>query len=110
MPIIVLEGRLQWRTTIQRWRFSPERVQENETVLGLYKPSRPDDRRAMELSNYFRQRHFEPGWAYEGDVSSKMNAAYQPVYDDDGRYFRIQDRPDNLVLIVQKRGYPTNFA
>jgi len=110
MPIMVLDGRLQWFTKIQRWRFLPEKVNENEAPLGLHKPSRLDDKRSVELSAYFQQRQFQPGWAYEGDVPSKMNAAYQPVYDDDGRYFRIQDRPDNLALIVQRPGYPPHLA
>ncbi|MGB2678508.1 MAG: DUF4062 domain-containing protein [Candidatus Acidiferrum sp.] len=105
-PILLLDGRLQWLTTIQRWRFFPEDVGTG-TPLGLHKPSRLDDKRAIELTDYFRKREFQPGWAYEGDAPSKINAAYQPVYDDDGRYFRIPDRPDNLVLIVQRPSYPT---
>jgi hypothetical protein len=61
IPIMVLDGRLQWFTKIQRWRFLPERVRENEAPLGLHKPSRPDDKRAAELSAYFQQRQFQPG-------------------------------------------------
>ena len=110
IPILMLNGRLQWFTKIQRWRFLAEKVRDDEAPLGLHKPSRLDDKRAAELSAYFQQRQFQPGWVYEGDVPIKMNAAFQPVYDDDGRYFRIQDRPDNLVLVVQKPGWPTRFA
>jgi hypothetical protein len=103
--VLLLDGRLQWITTIQRWRFFPEKT-ELTAPLGLYKRSRLDDKRAQELSNYFRERGWQPGWAFEGDVPSKINASYQPFYDDDGRYFKVPDHPDNLVLIVQRAGYP----
>jgi hypothetical protein len=102
-PVLTLDGRLQWVTTIQRWRFFPEK-HERLSPLGLYKPSTTNDRRAVELCNRFRAQGFEPGWTYEAEVPSKLSATYQPVYDDDGLYFRIADRPDNLVLIIQRAG------
>lgn len=105
-PVLLLDGRLQWVTTIQRWRFFPEKP-ELTAPLGLHKLSRLDDKRAQELSNAFRDRGWNPGWTYEGDVPSKINAAYQLFYDDDGRYFKIPDHPDNLVLIVKRPGYPS---
>lgn len=100
-PVLPLDGRLQWVTTIQRWRFFPEKY-DRASPLGLYKPSTLNDKRAEELCNQFRAKGFEPGWTYESEAPSKLGANYQPVYDDDGLYFRIADRPDNLVLIIHR--------
>ena len=101
-PILVLDGRLQWVSRIERWRFFPEKP-EADSPLGFAKPSTLQDPRATELVAELRTRGYEPGWATEVEVPSKQSPGYQVVYDDDGRYFRIADRPHGLVLIA-KRG------
>jgi hypothetical protein len=109
LPILVLRGRVQWITTIQRWRFRPEEA-DLDSLLGIHMDTTTNDPRALTITEQLRKQNFEPGWAYEHEVPGKINAAYQPVYDDDGRYFRVLDRPHNLVLIVQHRGWPTMQA
>jgi len=71
----------------------------------IHKDTTMDDPRAKENSSV--SRISRGGWAYEQEVPGKINAAYQPVYDADGRYFRCLDRPHNLVLIVKRPGWPT---
>lgn len=105
-PILVLHGRLQWITTIQRWRFRQEEP-DGDSLLGIHKDTTTSDPRAKEIVEQLRKHDFQAGWAYEHEVPGKINAAYQPVYDEDGRYFRCIDRPHNLVLIVQRPGWPT---
>jgi hypothetical protein len=105
-PILVLKGRIQWITTIQRWRFRPEET-DADSHLGIHKDTTIDDPRAREITERLRRQNFEPGWTYENEVPGKINANYQPVYDEDGRYFRVLDRPHNLVLIVKRPGWPT---
>lgn len=104
-PILVLNGRIQWITTIQRWRFCQEDA-DPDSILGVHKDTTPNDNRAKEICERLRKQDFQPGWAYEHEVPGKINASYQPVYDDDGRYFRSLDRPYNLVLVVQRPGWP----
>jgi hypothetical protein len=106
MPVIMLNGRLQWVTTIQRWRFFPEGIDKAD-FLGLAKPSTQQDKHANEVANALRRWQFVPGWAHAKDVPGQISAAYQPVYDNDGKYFRAPDRPYDQILIVQRHGYPT---
>lgn len=105
LPILLLNGRMQWITTIQRWRFRQEEA-DADSLLGIHKDTTQSDARAKEICEHLRRQDFQPGWAYEREVPGKINATFQPVYDDDGRYFRVLDRPDNLVLIVQRPGWP----
>ena len=106
LPVVMLGGRLQWITTIQRWRFFTEGIDKAD-FLGLAKPSTQQDKHAIEVGNALRGWQFEPGWAHAKDVPGQISAAYQPVYDDDGKYFRAPDRPYDQILIVQRPGYPT---
>jgi len=76
------------------------------SLLGIHKDTTTSDERAKAICEQLRKQSFQPGWAYEHEVPGKINATYQPVYDDDGRYFRCIDRPHNLVLIVQRPGWP----
>ena len=62
-----------------------------------------NDPRATELITELRRKGYEPGWAHELEIPGKQNPAYQVVYDDDGRYFRIADRVRDLALIAQRR-------
>ena len=100
-PLVVLDGRLQWVSRIQRWRFFPEKPEPN-SPLGFSKPSTLQDPRAMELVAELRKRGYEPGWADELEVPSKQNPSYQVIYDDDGCYFRIADSIRSLVLIARR--------
>ena len=104
-PVVMLNGRLQWVTTIQRWRFFTEGIDKAD-FLGLAKPSAQNDKHANEVANALRRLKFEPGWVHAKDVPGQISAAYQPVYDDDGKYFRAPDRPYDQILIVQRHGYP----
>jgi hypothetical protein len=106
-PILVLQGRLQWITTIQRWRFRQEEA-DPDSLLGIHKDTTINDLRAKEIIEQLGKQNFQAGWTYEPEVPGKINASYQPVYDDDGRYFRCLDRPHNLVLIVKRQGWPTS--
>jgi hypothetical protein len=101
-PTLLLEGRLQWVTTIQRWRFLPE-TPETGTTLGFCKQSGTNDPRVLELCDQFRAKGFEPGWAAESELPGRLSADFQLVYDDDGLYFRIPDRLQTLALVVKRQ-------
>lgn len=101
-PTLILDGRVQYVSTIQRWRFFPE-TPDPASPLGFSKPSTLQDPRAMELVTELRKRGYEPGWADELEVPSKQNPEYQVVYDEDGCCFRIADPIRSLILIAQRR-------
>jgi len=100
-PTLLLDGRLQWVTTIQRWRFFPEKPETGST-LGFFKASTLNDPRAVDLCEEFRSKGFEPGWAAESELPGKLTSDFQMVYDEDGLYFRIPDRLQSLALIVRR--------
>jgi hypothetical protein len=108
-PILVLKGRIQWISRIQRWRFRQEEP-GSDSLLGIHKDTTQSDPTAEEICEHLRRQDFQPGWVYEHEVPGRINVAFQPVYDDEGRYFRVLDRPHNLVLIVQRPGWPTAQA
>jgi hypothetical protein len=109
LPILLLSGRIQWMTMIQRWRFRQEES-DSDSLLGIHKDTTQNDARAKEICEHLRKQDFQAGWAYEHEVPGKIDATYQPVYDEDGRYFRVLDRPYNLVLIVKRPGWPRTQA
>ena len=100
-PTLLLDGRLQYLSTIERWRFFPERP-DPASPLGFSRPSTLQDPRAMEVAAQLRTKGYEPGWADELEVPSKQNSDYQVVYDEDGCCFRIADPVRSLILIVQR--------
>jgi len=99
-PVLVLDGRLQWLSTIQRWRFFPEKP-DAASPLGFSKPSVTSDPTAARLCAELQRKGFTMGWAAEAEIPGKQNGAYQVVYDDDGRYFKIEDRVRDLALVAQ---------
>jgi Domain of unknown function (DUF4062) len=90
MPSLILDGRLQWVSTIERWRFFPEKPEER-SALGFSKLSTPQDPHAETLANKLRSKGYQPGWAAEVEVPSKQSPSYQVVYDEDGHFFRIAE-------------------
>ena|SRR5215470_15425971 len=88
---------------------SARRKWTRKALLGMPKDTATNDPRALEIIEHLRKQNFEAGWTYEQEVPAKISAVYQPVYDDEGRYFRVLDRLHNLVLIVKRPGWPSDM-
>lgn len=101
-PVLRLEGRLQWVTPSESWRFFEEKP-EPDSVLGFHKPSHLHDPTATTITNQNREKGYEPGWASEVDLPGREGTDLEIVYDEDGRYFRIPDPHRSLILIRKRR-------
>lgn len=101
-PVLLLEGRLQWVTPSESWRFFEEKP-EPDSVLGFHKPSHLHDPAANTITNQIREKGYEPGWASEVDLPGREGTEFETVYDEDGRYFRIPDPYRSLILIRKRR-------
>jgi hypothetical protein len=99
-PVLVLDGRLQWLSMIQRWRFFPEKPGA-DSPLGFSKPSGTSDPSVARLCAELQRKGYTMGWAAEVEIPGKQNGAFQVVYDDDGHYFKIADRVRDLALVAQ---------
>lgn len=97
---ILLDGRLQWVTTTQRWKYF-EGKPDPGLPFGFSKPSSLNDPYANEIINRCQDRGFEFGWAHYVKLTTRSAEGWEIVYDDDGRYFCISDTPYDLVLIAK---------
>lgn len=97
-PALILDGRLQWITPTESWRFFRD-PPKPDCLFGFPKPSSLEDPRAKILCNKIRERGWQPGWASERGLTDQLGESYEIVYDEDGLYFRIEDIPSSLILI-----------
>jgi hypothetical protein len=72
LPILLLNGRMQWITTTRRWRFRQEEA-DPDSLLGIHKDTTQSDARVKEICEHLRKQDFQPGWAYEHEVPSQFS-------------------------------------
>jgi hypothetical protein len=97
---LLIEGRLQWLTTKQRWKFFETKPEAN-SPYGFPKPSSLNDPRAREVIRFCEGNGRQTGWVRWNKVAMRLAEGWTIVYDDDGKYFCIADRLEDLVLIAK---------
>jgi hypothetical protein len=81
IPTVVLNGRLQWITVPEIWRFFPEKPLPNDTAgLGFGK-ERPRNDPGV-------PPHIAPhcGWSLPHNIAARLREGSAVFYDEDGRY------------------------
>lgn len=98
-PTLVLNGRLQWLTMPEKWKFFPEPLASDEHRLwGFGKPSSIQDRRVKEITNAMKYRGFGMAWCAESNLGSRLGITLEIVYDDDGYFFKMSTVPEPQIL------------
>ena len=98
IPYLQLDGRLQWLTLAQSWRFFPESPLPHDE-LGLGRSSDDHDLVIAKLQSRGDQIRF----ADRGKIASHMSNGYEVVYDDQGFYLKRGD-PANVQILMSKNG------
>ncbi len=79
LPTVLLNGRLQWITVPQVWKFFPEKPQPNDTLgLGFGK-ERPRNDPGVSA-------HVRSCWSLPANIAARRTEGYAVFYDEDGRY------------------------
>lgn len=100
-PALILNGRLQWIGADASWRFFPESPStDRERSLGLEKMSSLNDPRVRSLQQQLEPRGVRFHFSHEKDVSSLESKGWELLVDTDGRFFRIVNGNESLVLMV----------
>lgn len=102
-PVLTLEGRLQWLTLAQNWKFFDEKP-DPSSPLGFAKSSNNNDPQANAIIQRCRDQGFKFYWDHHVNIGAREADGWELVYDEDGRYFRIPDRPFDLILIRKLGG------
>lgn len=100
-PTLVLHGRLQWIGVASTWRFLPDApTSDRERTLGFEKISSLNDPRVRELQQQLEPRGFRFHFSHERDVPTLVGKGWEVLVDTDGRFFRIANGNESLVLMV----------
>ncbi len=80
-PTLILNGRLQWITAPEVWRFFPERPLPGDTAgLGFGKE------RARSDPGVLPQIAARCGWSLPGNIPARLAEGRSVFYDEDGKY------------------------
>jgi hypothetical protein len=100
-PTLVLQGRLQWIGVDGGWRFFADAPTTNrEKMLGFEKMSGLNDPRVRELQQQLEPRGIRFHFAHERDVPTLIGKRWELFFDTDGRFFRIINGNESLVLMA----------
>jgi len=96
---VTLRGRIQWISSKGSYKlFSSPPID----VMGVPKLSSPGDKDAEKLRQKLEEKGYYSQWNQKSDVRSD---GYEVAYDDDGKYFRCEDRirPGSVEILVARR-------
>lgn len=96
--LLLLEGRLQWITPTQRWKFLPERPPSGPA--GEYGLSK-----YVDFQYPWRERiveHFPVHWFREVAVQKFLGQGWHVFYDIDGKYLRVSGPDVDKILLSQR--------
>ena len=57
----------------------------------------------LELIDAIKSKGYELGWKLEREARAEDGIGCSVVYDDEGEYLRVPDRPFNQVLVKSSR-------
>jgi hypothetical protein len=91
-PTVLLNGRLQWITAPQVWRFFPEKPPQNDTLgLGFGKERpRSDPGVPPQVAS-------RCAWSLPGNIAARLRDGCAVFYDEDGKYLTAAGQ----VLLVR---------
>jgi hypothetical protein len=91
-PTVLLNGRLQWITAPQVWRFFPEKPLPNDTFgLGFGKERpRNDPGVPPQVASHC-------AWSLPGNIAARLRDGFAVFYDEDGKYLTAAGQ----VLLVR---------
>jgi hypothetical protein len=88
LPTVLLNGRLQWITIPEVWRFFPEKpIPSDLSELGFGK-ERPRDNPGVPI---------QCGWVLQTRLAARLGEGYEVFYDEDGKYIRSAGQ----VLVIR---------
>ena len=98
-PTLILEGRLQWITLQEKWRFFPEKPPTDDPYrLGVRRASRLRGTRADAISDLLKNGGWEPAWKRTENIDEFVARGGEVYYNDDGHFLF----DGNLVLCVKR--------
>jgi hypothetical protein len=98
VPLILLDGRLQWISTTQRWKFLPETPSSDSAgEHGLSKNVDFQYPQREGITNRFTVR-----WFREDHLQRFLGQGWNVFYDHDGRYLRVSGPDIDQVLLSQR--------
>lgn len=100
-PTIVLNGRLQWVSITASWRFFPEYPQtDRQKNLGFEKLSSLNDCRVRMLQQQLEPNGIRFHFSHEANISTSESKNWEIFFDTDGRFFRIVNGNESLILMA----------
>ena len=105
-PTILLDGRIQWLTLVERWRFFAEKPDRSEGLqIGFPKDAGRQDRYVMEIVGELTKRGYHVGWSRRDHLTERLNArTHEIFYDDNGRYLCNRGPDVDSILTTRADG------
>lgn len=98
---LVLNGRLQWIGVDASWRFFADAPStDRERTLGFEKLSSLADPRVRELQQRLEPKGIRFHFSHERDIPTRVGSGWEILVDADGRFFRIANGAESLVLMI----------
>ena len=100
-PTVILEGRLQWITLDERWRFFPEKpITSDSYRLGLGHAIASEGPTVDPILARLRNAGREPVWKRAENIDEVVTDGGEVYYGEDGRFLSAGD----LILCVKRAG------
>lgn len=100
-PMLVLHGRLQWIGVDAAWLFVGDPpATDREKMLGFEKASGLNDPRVRVLQQQLEPRGIRFHFSHESEVAILVGKGWEVFFDTDGRFFRIVNGSESLVLMI----------
>jgi hypothetical protein len=100
--VLELNGRLQWTDPSQRWRYFPEKP-EQSSMLGIRKQVGFNYPVNSGLDKTLRDRNYDVRWTLEHNLPGRQDSCWEIVYDDDGCYLAVADRPADQIYMKKRK-------
>lgn len=98
---VILNGRLQWHTVSEQWRFLLESPDQTDgLMLGLGKQSGLRDPALAALGDRLARRARQLSWSLRSKLPARLSMGYEVFYDEDGRYLYSLGH-DGQILVVK---------
>jgi hypothetical protein len=97
-PQLNLNGRLQWLTLQQVWKFFPEFPKsQHEKEFGFGKLTTASDPVVSRIYEELKSRGYQLARLIPHDMRSRISNGWEVVYDADGSYFEYEGRDKRIL-------------
>src|SRR5690348_3648486 len=104
-PVLMLNGKLQWITIPNQWKFFPEPPPKDDALGQSRTVGALEDQHAVQVGSKLREMSYKAHWFKKENLPGLGGASdgrgWQLFYGEDGRYLLCRKNNETFILAVQ---------